>query len=61
MRTQLNGYIVSDEDAGLYRLFGYSVSCPADIRRAVAENPPGETLTVEINNYGGSMFYMLSS
>ncbi len=56
MRTQLNGYIVSDEDAGLYRLFGYSVSCPADIRRAVAENPPGETLTVEINNYGGSMF-----
>ena len=56
MRTQLNGYIVSDEDAGVYRLFGYSVSCPADIRRAVAENPPGETLTVEINNYGGSMF-----
>ena len=56
MRTQLNGYIVADEDAELYRWFGYSVSCPADIRRAVAENPPGETLTVEINNYGGSMF-----
>lgn len=56
MRTQLNGYLVSDEDALLYRWFGYSVSCPADIRRAVAENPPGETLTLEINSPGGSMF-----
>lgn len=56
MRTQLNGYIVADEDAELYRWFGYSVSCPADVRRAVAENPPGETLTVEINSPGGSMF-----
>ena len=56
MRTQLNGYIVADEDAWLYRWFGYSVSCPADIRRAVAENPPGETLTLEINSPGGSMF-----
>ncbi len=56
MRTQLNGYIVADEDAWIYRFFGYSVCCPADIRKAVAENPPGETLTVEINNYGGSMF-----
>ena len=56
MRTQLNGYIVADEDAWIYRFFGYSVCCPADIRKAVAENPPGETLTVESNNYGGSMF-----
>lgn len=56
MRTQLNGYIVADEDAELYRRLGYSVSCPADIRRAVEENPPGETLTVEINSPGGSMF-----
>lgn len=56
MKTQLNGYIVADEDALLYRWFGYSVSCPADIRRAVAENPPGETLTLEINSPGGSMF-----
>lgn len=56
MRTQLNGYIVADEDAWLYRWFGYSASCPADIRRAVAENPPGETLTLEINSPGGSMF-----
>lgn len=56
MRTQLNGYIVADEDAWIYRLFGYTVYSPGDIRRAVAENPPGETLTVEINSPGGSMF-----
>lgn len=56
MRTQLNGYIVSDEDAPFYRFFGYVVCSPADIRRAVAENPPGETLTVEINSPGGDMF-----
>lgn len=56
MRTQINGYIVADEDAWLYRLFGYAVCSPKDIRQAVAENPPGETLTVEINSPGGSMF-----
>lgn len=56
MRTQLNGYIVADDDAELYRWFGYAVCCPADIRKAVAENLPGEPLTVEINSPGGSMF-----
>ena len=56
MRTQMNGYIVADEDAWIYRLFGYSVCSPGDIRKAVAENPPGETLTVEINSPGGNMF-----
>lgn len=56
MRTQLNGYIVADEDVWIYRFFGYSVCSPGDIRKAVAENPPGETLTVEINSPGGSMF-----
>lgn len=56
MRMQLNGYIVADEDAELYRFFGYKVTSPADIRKAVAENPSGETLTVEINNSGGNMW-----
>ena len=45
MRTQLNGYIVADEDAWLYRLFGYQVCSPQDVRQALADNPPGETLT----------------
>lgn len=56
MRTQINGYIVADEDAWLYRWAGYQVCSPQDIRRAIADNPPGETLTVEINNRGGDMF-----
>lgn len=56
MRTQLNGYIVADADAWIYRLFGYPVCSPADIRKAVAENPPGEALVVEINNNGGNMW-----
>ncbi len=56
MRTQMNGYIVADEDAWIYRWFGYQVCSPQDIRQALADNPPGETLTVEINNAGGSMF-----
>lgn len=56
MRTQINGYIVADEDAWIYRWAGYQVCSPRDIRRAIADNPPGETLTVEINNRGGDMF-----
>lgn len=56
MRTQMNGYIVADEDAWIYRFFGYQVCSPQDIRRALADNPPGETLTVEVNNSGGSLF-----
>ena len=56
MRTQLNGFVVPDADAEIYRWWGYPVCCPADIRKAVAENPPGETLTVEINSPGGNMW-----
>ena len=56
MRTQINGYIVADEDAWIYRWAGYQVCSPRDIRQAIADNPPGETLTVEINNRGGDMF-----
>lgn len=56
MRTQLSGYIVEDDDAWIYRLFGYTVCSPQNIRDALSANPPGETLTVEINSPGGSMF-----
>lgn len=56
MRTQLNGYIVADADAEIYRWWGYPVCSPADIRQAVSENPAGETLTVEINSPGGNMW-----
>lgn len=56
MRTQLNGFIVADDDAELYRWFDYTVVSPADVRQAVKDNPEGETLTIEINSPGGSMF-----
>lgn len=56
MRTQMNGYIVADADAWIYRFFGFQVCSPQDIRQALADNPPGETLTLEINNGGGSLF-----
>lgn len=56
MRAQLNGYVVADSDAEVYRYFGYSVCCPNDIRNALANTPAGDTLTLEINSGGGSMF-----
>ena len=56
MRTQMNGYVVSDDDAELYRFFGYGVVSPRDVRQAIADNPEGETLTLEVNSGGGNMF-----
>ena len=56
MRAALKGYIVSDEDAEIYRWYGYNVTSPEDVRQAVAANPTGETLTLEVNSPGGSMF-----
>lgn len=56
MRMTLNGYVVADTDAVYYRFFGYSCFSPKDIRKAVAENPEGEDLTLEINSPGGSVF-----
>jgi len=37
MRTQINGYIVADEDAWIYRFFGYQVCSPQDVRQALAD------------------------
>lgn len=56
MRVPLNGYIVMDEDAFIYRYFGFVVFTPKDIRAAIAENPKGEDLVFEVNSNGGSVF-----
>ena len=56
MRVTLNGYVVADDDAWLYELFGYRAFGPADVRQALERCPEGETLVVEINSPGGSMF-----
>ena len=52
----MNGYVVSDDDAEVYRFFGYGVVSPRDVRQAIADNPEGETLTLEVNSGGGNMF-----
>lgn len=56
MRTQMNGYVVPDDDAETYRFFGFGVVSPRDVRQAIADNPAGETLTLEVNSGGGNMF-----
>lgn len=56
MRTQMNGYVVPDDDAETYRFFGFGVVSPKDVRQAIADTPAGETLTLEVNSGGGNMF-----
>ena len=53
MRVTLNGYVIADEYTRLYRFFGYNCFSPADVRKALADNPKGETLTLEVNSPGG--------
>lgn len=56
MRIPIRGHIVADDDAGVYRYFGYSVTCPADVRVALEQASPEEEVILEINSGGGSVF-----
>ena len=51
----VRGFIVPDEDAFFYRFFGFAVTCPRDILRAL-ERANGEEVTVRINSYGGDVW-----
>lgn len=51
----LLGHIVPDDDAWIYRWFGYSVTSPADIREAL-KKAGKEPVTVRINSYGGDVW-----
>lgn len=55
MRVTLNGIVSSDEDRWIYEFFGYSAFSPEQVRQAIAENPEGEELILEINSGGGSV------
>lgn len=55
MRTALNGIVSSDEDKWVYEWFGFKAFSPQDIRDAIAGNPQGEELILEINSPGGSV------
>ena len=56
MRVTLNGIVSTDDDKWLYDWFGYAAFTPQQVRDAVAENPTGEELVLEINSPGGSVF-----
>ncbi len=56
MRFSLNGMISSDDDARVWKFFGWQAVCPADIRQALADNPEGEDFVLEINSGGGSVY-----
>ena len=55
MRFSLNGIISSDEDARVWKFFGWRAVCPADIRAALSGNTDDE-FVVEINSGGGSVY-----
>lgn len=55
-KVTLNGYVVASEDQWVYDFFGISAFSPATVRQALADNPEGEKLEVEINSGGGSVF-----
>ena len=55
MRVTLNGIVASDEDVEIYQYFGYSAFGPQTVRQAIADNPAGEELVLEINSPGGSV------
>lgn len=56
MRITLNGHVVASEDQWLYDWFGIEAFSPATVRRALADNPEGEDLEMELNSGGGSVF-----
>lgn len=54
MEIELRGFIVSDELAEIYRYFGYTVTCPKDIKDALAA-ADGDEVTLIINSPGGNL------
>lgn len=56
MRVTLNGIVSADDDRWVYEWFGYTAFSPQQVRDAIAENPEGEELVLEINSPGGSVF-----
>lgn len=56
MRISLNGFVVPTDDQWLYDWFKIGAFSPGTIRQALADNPEGEDLELEINSGGGSVF-----
>ena len=56
MRVTLNGIVASDDDQEVYDWWGIGAFSPKTVRQALADNPQGEELVLEINSPGGSVF-----
>ncbi len=56
MRVSLNGYVVPTDSQWLYDWFKIGAFSPGTVRQAIADNPEGEDLELEINSPGGSVF-----
>ena len=52
-RFLFNGIVASDDDATIYRWFGFDAVCPSAIRAAL-EAADSDGLTLEVNSPGGS-------
>lgn len=57
MTLQLNGELIPDDWAELYREYGFQTGfyCPSDVRSAICKLTAGEELVLEINSIGGSV------
>ena len=51
----VSGDIISNDDKWIYDWLGWEATSPSDIKTALSECKPGETLTVHINSGGGSV------
>lgn len=56
MRVNLSGIVAADEDVEIYEWFGYKAFSPQVVRDAIANNPKGEELVLEINSIGGNVW-----
>lgn len=56
MRVKLCGSVMGNNYARLYRMFGFEVCCPKDVRDAIESCPEDEELVFEINSGGGSVY-----
>lgn len=56
-RLTLNGEIVSNDDASIYRSFGFNnVCCPGDLKAALDSMEDGDSLELAVNSLGGSVY-----
>lgn len=55
MTINLNGELIPDDWAELYRAYGYEAGfySPVDVRKAIGDLPEGEELVLEVNSVGG--------